>query len=323
MGGNGENARRAAWSTYWSSGRLHSCAEGAADNYDGAIGRFWRGIAERLRPGGRLLDLATGNGPLPLLFWQQKAGDVSIDAVDLAMLSPSWHQPGLHGGIRFHQGVALESLPFDDDAFDLVVSQYGIEYADQGRAIVECARVAAPDATVALVMHHAGSVLVTVGREEAAHQERLLAEDGLLASARMVLPWIAHARDGQVAADESARQAKLRYNRAMQDLGEAIAGSQAPDLLVEARANVHALLAGVSTRSLATASRALDSYGAQLEAARLRTSEMVACALDRPGLEAMAEALRVALPHHRVECEELAQAEGVLGWTMVAAPEAG
>src|SRR5262245_25972595 len=107
MSGGSENARRDAWSSYWSSARLHSCAEGAADNYGGAIGHFWRGVAERLRPGGRMLDLATGNGPLPWLFWQQKAGGVRIDAVDMATLSPSWHQPGLHDQIHFHPGVAL------------------------------------------------------------------------------------------------------------------------------------------------------------------------------------------------------------------------
>ncbi len=245
-----------------------------------------------------------------------------IDAVDMAMLSPSWHRPGLHDRIRFHSGVPLESLPFDDGTFDLVVSQYGIEYADRSKAIAECARVAAEGASVALVMHHVGSVLVAVGREELGHKERLLAPVGLLASARTVLPWIAHARDGQ-ALGESANRARARYNKAMQDVGEAIATSPAPDLLLEARANVHAVLSGVDSRSLAAASRALDAYAAQLEAARLRTSEMVASALDRSGLEAMASALRAALPRHRIECGELAQAEGVLGWTMVAAPAVG
>jgi ubiquinone/menaquinone biosynthesis C-methylase UbiE len=323
MSGSSEGARRDAWSSYWSSGRLHSCAEGVADNYGGAIGHFWRGVAERLRPEGRMLDLATGNGPLPWLFWQQKAGGVRIDAVDMATLSPSWHQPGLHDQIHFHPGVALESLPFEDGAFDLVVSQYGIEYADRNRALAECARVAAAEAVVALVMHHAGSVLVAVGKEELAHQERLLAPDGLLASARAAMPWIARARDGQPVAGEAANQVKARYNQVMQDIGEAIAASPAPDLLVEARANVHALLGSVRTSSLATAYRTLDAYVAQLEAARLRTAELVACALDRPGFDAMADALRAALPRHRIECGELAQAEGVLGWSLVAAPEEG
>ena len=323
MSDSGEKARREAWTAYWSSGRLHSCAEGTADNYEGVISHFWRGIAERLRPTGRVLDLATGNGPLPLLFWQQKAGDVRIDAVDMAKLSPSWHRPDLHGQIRFHPGVALESLPFADGVFDLVVSQYGIEYADRNRAIAECARVAASDATVALVVHHTGSVLVAVGKEELAHQERLLAPDGLLASARVVLPWIAHARAGQIGPDGSADQARRGYNQAMQDLGEAIAGSPAPDLLMEARANVHAWLSGVQSQSLPTTSSMLDAYAGQLEAARLRTSEMVDCALDQSGLDAMAGMPGAALPRHRIGCGELAQAEGVLGWTIVAVPEAG
>ena len=323
MSDSGQNARREAWTAYWSSGRLHSCAEGAADNYEGVINHFWRGIAERLRPAGRILDLATGNGPLPLLFWQQKAGDVRIDAVDMAALAPSWHRPGLHEQIRFHPGLALESLPFDDGVLDLVVSQYGIEYADRNRAIAECARVAASDATVALVVHHLGSVLVAVGREELEHQERLLAPHGLLASARVVLPWIARAREGQIASDGSADQARRGYNQAVQDLGEAIAGSSAPDLLVEARAYVHAVLFGARSQSLPVATRMLDAYAAQLEAARLRTSEMVSCALDQRGLDAMAEMLRAALPGHRIECGELAQTEGVLGWTIVAVPDVG
>src|SRR3546814_16929036 len=68
--------------------------------------------------------------------------------------------------LHFHSGVSAEALPFDDNSFDLVTSQYGIEYCDDVRTTPEVARVPAPDGRVALLLHHADSRLAQVAREE-------------------------------------------------------------------------------------------------------------------------------------------------------------
>lgn len=317
-----DESRRRAWSAYWSSGRLHSCAGSFQGNYAGAIGAFWRRLFGGLAPGSRVLDLATGNGPLPLLAWEARPGAVEVDAVDLADVAPAWFDPARHGGIRFHSRVRMEALPFATGTFDCVVSQFGFEYADRAAALAECLRVTRAGGGLALVMHHAGSVLARVGREELAHHARLRDGEGLLAAARGVAPWLARARGGQGVDADAANAARERYNRAMQDVAAAIAASPAPDLLLEVRDAVHGLLARVGPGGEAAALDALDAQAASLDAARLRTAEMVACALDEADAAALAGMLRQARPGIAVQYRELRQPEGVLAWSLLAGPPA-
>lgn len=324
MGPGEDNERREAWSSYWSSGRLHSCASGDQDNYGGAIAQFWRTFLERLPPPARLLDLATGNGPLPRLVWELHKDAADIDAVDLADVAPAWHSPSLHRGVRFHRSVRLEALPFADASFDGAMSQFGFEYARRAPALAECLRVLRPRAPIALVMHHAGSVLVAVGREELEHHGWLAGDDGLVEAARGVIPWLAQARAGIPAGDaERAARARARYNAAMQALAERAQQSTAPDLLLEARQSMHGLVARVPAGGADATLQSLDAYAGELARARLRTAEMVSHALDAAQLEDLRERLRSARPGQAVDCSELRQAEGVVAWSLVCAPPGG
>jgi ubiquinone/menaquinone biosynthesis C-methylase UbiE len=321
MTANEQDARRAAWSAYWAAGGLHSCIGSFAGNYSGAIGEFWRGEAAALADGARVLDLATGNGALPLLFWDLRAGRaLHVDAVDLAQVSPPWWRPDTHPGIAFHSGVAMERLPFADASFDLVASQFGFEYADRAPALAELLRVAGPRGRVALVMHHAGSVLVRVGRAEVANQKLLVAPDGLLDAAAAVIPWFAAARSGRdLARVADAHRDRERYNAAMRALATAIATATTPDLLLEARDHVQRLLAATGPDP-APALAALQAFRDALAAGALRSDEMVAHASTDSDASALVDAIRAARPGHLVECVPLRQHEGVLGWALRAVP---
>jgi hypothetical protein len=318
------DSRRQAWSSYWAQGALHSCIGSFDANYSGAIGAFWDALVAGIAPGARVLDLATGNGALPLRLWQRlgRAAQLRIDAVDLAALAPPWYRPETHPGIAFHSGVAMEALPFADGTFDRVVSQFGLEYGRRPEALHECLRVARADARLAFVLHHAGSVLVTVGHAELANQELLMAPDGLIAAARRVLPWIARARSGAgiPAADPRAAQDRNLYNAAVGRLGQAIADSAVPDALVEGRDWIHQLLSGVTGADVQARIDALDAYRQGMQSAALRTQEMLEHALDAAQAEAMARVFTAARPGCEVRCEPLFQREGVLAWGMVVSP---
>lgn len=317
-----DTARRAAWTSYWATGGLHSCTGSFSGNYSGAIGAWWTARFARLRPGQRLLDLATGNGPLPLMLRAQCQSDgLEVDAVDLAKVAPAWFDPARDHGIRFHSGVAMEALPFGDASFDLVVSQFGFEYARREPALRECLRVCRPDGGLALVMHHAGSVLVEVGRSELANQALLQAPGGLLEAAAAVLPWFARARAGEdLRGNPQALACREAYNAAVSDLAEHIDRSRAPDLLVETRDWIHRLLAAVGADA-GPALAALGAYRTAQDAAGLRTAEMIAHALSEDDVRALAEAIRGLRPGIAVNFEPLAQREGVLGWALSAGPE--
>lgn len=321
---NAPNARKEAWSSYWAGGALHSCVDSYGGNYAGAIGGFWRNCFGTLPPNTRVLDLATGNGPLPLLLWEQASAgkEVIVDAVDLALVSPPWHDPVQHVGLRFHSGVQMETLPFADVVFDLVISQFGLEYARWPDALLDAIRVMKPSGRAAFVLHHSDSVLARVARSETHNHAFLLAENGLLEAARCVIPWISRARQGAIDAASAAPAAacRQRYNLAMRQVAEQIEVSPVPDVLLEARAWVHGLLSGAETTDQTRQLSMLAEYREAMEGANLRTTELLGHALDAEGIEGMAEVFRRQLPAHDILYQALSQEEGILGWGLVATP---
>jgi ubiquinone/menaquinone biosynthesis C-methylase UbiE len=324
MSSSEATARRAAWSAYWATGGLHSCVGSFPGNYSGAIGAHWQAVFAQLRPGQRVLDLATGNGALPLLLGDQFAGGdgPQVDAVDLAEVAPAWYSADQRARIRFHSGVAMEQLPFADASFDLVVSQFGFEYAQRDAALREALRVARPSGGIAFVMHHAGSVLVQVGRAEIANLALLMAPGGLLEAAAAVIPWFARARAGAaLAGNPEALRCREGYNAAMRELDAHIEASPAPDLLLEARDRVHGVLAGVGADP-APSLQLLARCRAEWEAASLRTTEMIGHALDDHQVQALLARLRDARPGASIACEPLSQREGLLGWALRLEPAA-
>ena len=186
-----DQERRRVWSSFWEAGPLHSCHGSFADDYAGAIGDFWTEQFAGLSTSSSVLDLATGNGALPLVLWQRDPAHrpAQIDAVDLATVAPRWWKPEIHNGIVFHSGVHAEDLPFPDASYALVVSQFGLEYAPWPQALDEALRVCRPDGQLAFVMHHADSVIVQVGRSKHGHTNTLPSEQGLCGAAAGFLPW--------------------------------------------------------------------------------------------------------------------------------------
>lgn len=295
------DARRDSWSRYWAGGALHSCATSFDGNYDDAIGTFWRGICAGLNGAERVLDVATGNGALPRLLVDNLAAEgrlPSVDAIDLAAIDPEWTQlldPGVRQRIRFHAGVAIESLPFADATFDLVISQYGIEYSDLTRSLGEVARVLKPGGAVALVLHHQDSLPVRSGRAEIAHIDWLLSPGNLIDRARRLLPFLARlatpAGTASVQRDPDAAKARTRFNDAMRALESRAQTLPVPDLLFEAQAEVGRLLGSVVNIGERAARSQLQVVVDGIAGARLRQAELVAHALNRAGIDQLVAGL--------------------------------
>ncbi len=312
---NDADARRVAWSQYWSAGLLHSCPGSFAGNYSGAIAKFWESALGDMDAGARVLDIATGNGALPQMLLQRYGDGVSVDAVDAAQLAPTWFDPSRYPGIRFHSGILAETLPFEDAHFDYVVSQYGIEYAARPDACKEALRVLHPQGRLALVMHHSDSVLAQVASEEQHHFAWLLGRGGLLIAASGLSLWLAKARNGEnLRGNALAERARRLFNEVQEDLEARASASSVPDLLLEARHQVQQLLqqpqAGVP----------LARYADGLRAGQLRSAELLRFALSPMELDEWVAMLQAQRPHSRLEVTELRQAEGIMGWGLQLGP---
>jgi len=296
---NTKEERRAVWSRYWASGALHSCGTSYHDNYAGPIGTFWRDAFAALVPGDTVLDIGTGNGALPrLLLAVRPETSIECDAVDLAQIAPAWlrdAEPEQRQRVRLHGGVVAESLPFADGTFSLIVSQYGIEYADLSRAVPQVLRVLSSAGRIRLVVHHAASRPVQLAKDEIDHIDWLLADDGLLDLAAAMAPSMARAATASgraaLAGDSHANLVRAQFNGMQAAASARVAESTCPDVLHEVRESIGQTFRTAMVDGPDKAAQALSVLRNALAESRLRLDELRHHALDEQAAQALCEQL--------------------------------
>lgn len=318
-------ARSLAWSRYWRSGTRHSCPGSFADHYGDATQAFWRERFAQLAQDDRVLELGCGNGSL--IRWLAQVSPrwpAHYEAVDLAQLDEHWllQLPSdLRARVKLHARTSATRLPLDAASVNEVFSQYALEYFADEACWSEMARVLAPRATLAAIVHHRGSHLCRLAQAETTDSDWLLADDGALDRAAAMLPWLAmSATPDDMArrnADPAAAEARQRFNAAFAQLSERIAGSPFPDLLGEAAERTMRILEAVPTGGETHAREALQQLRAEIADNHLRVAELVGCALDRAGIEAWAQRLR-QMAFTSVEIGEIVEQGYLFGWSLVA-----
>lgn len=146
------------WTKYWQQGHLTSFGQDFTGNYTGSLKKVWSDFFEEMDENSTVLDIGTGNGALVDLALQSSK-NLQIVGVDSAKLSLQDNLCNIDN-VKFLEKTNAENLPFEDNKFDAVVSQFGIEYADLSKALPELARVLKPKGTFQLVMHDAKSSIV-------------------------------------------------------------------------------------------------------------------------------------------------------------------
>jgi SAM-dependent methyltransferase len=318
--------RRGLWSRYWATGMAHSCGTSYDSTYGGAIGDFWRDAFATLAADDRVLDIATGNGALPrLLLSLRPHASVEIDAVDIAQVAPAWIlqlDPAQRQRVRIHSGVSAESLPFADDRFALVVSQYGIEYADLSRAIPEALRVLTPGGRVRFLMHHALARPVVLAGHEIEHLDWLLQPGGLAdLAAAMIEPMVrATTAEGRtsLAADAAANQLRQRFNEVQAALKARLQTAACPDVLHEVRDWIARMFAMAPTGGLAGCTQALDQIRDALVDSRQRLLDLRLHALDEAAVQQCCE--RLGQTGLRTSATPLSDQGHLLAWAVCGDP---
>src|SRR5262245_61839744 len=103
-----------------------------------------------LRSGQKVLDVAAGNGNVTLAAARRWCEVISTDYVP-ALLDRGRARAAAEGlKVTFREADA-EALPFEDNAFDAVVSTFGVMFTpDQDRAAAELLRVCKPGGKIGL-----------------------------------------------------------------------------------------------------------------------------------------------------------------------------
>ena len=294
------------WSEYWRKGTITTFHGRFGQNYDGKVRDHWHAILDRLPKGARIVDLATGNGAIALLAAQhgrRHDKQFEITAVDYAEIDP----PSLFsktafaedlGIIRFLSNTPIEATGLPDDAFDLAVSQFGLEYADADATVAEIARILKPqDAAFASMIHHADSAIVRQAREGV---EQILAceKSGLHAAIRDLLGRLDKlaARGKDAAEDERAKELRTAINRVLAGLNQWGRQFGDPSQIVYYIENSMATFNPRVSGGMSLAERLamLRQVAAETEAYKQRMRDLTSAALDDAALAHLVGQIRDA-----------------------------
>jgi SAM-dependent methyltransferase len=163
---------RQSWTDFWQRGELTTLTH-FRDGYSGELAAFWHALVERLADGARVVDLATGNGAVPMVLLQHARTlglRLELEGVDVAGIDPVAHAGRRAewladlATIRFHAGTPLERTGLASSQYHLVTSQYGIEYGDLDAAADEIARLLKPGGLFGAIIHSADSNVAITAR---------------------------------------------------------------------------------------------------------------------------------------------------------------
>ena len=273
------------WETYYRGGGLVTCPTGQEPNYTLEAREVWETFFRTLPENARIVDIGTGNGPIPLIAKEcaDRAGRrFEIHGVDLAQIAPGRDVPDgarLFEGIRFHPGVSAERLPFEAASVDAVTGQYALEYADVPRVLAEVARVLKPGGRAQFVTHHRDSV-VLANAGPTFGQFRLLFEQTRLL--RRLHRFLDLERAGRGSVQGAARE----LESALRQVDAALAAqSGSQPVLAMAQDVTRRSLAERRTVPPSTLDAGIERVERELRGSWRRLQDLERCALDQSAAE--------------------------------------
>lgn len=137
------------WSAYWEQGGTEGevFVSNKGERHP-ALAEYWRAIFAEVRDGSSVLDIASGAGSIFASLSDEHGFD--LYATDIASVALDQLSARIADVTTIM--ASADSLPFGDRTFDVVVSQFGIEYAGID-AFAEAARVVAGGGRLVVLAH--------------------------------------------------------------------------------------------------------------------------------------------------------------------------
>ncbi len=143
-----------SWDTYW-HGAQHGAAYTAGGTSHPLVLSFWEDFFKKPSTHSRtprIIDIASGSGAVvdsaKAAFGGQLPDFTCLDISDSAISMLQKRFPEVHGIV-----ADACSIPLESTSFDIVTSQFGIEYAGL-EALDEVLRLVAPGGQLALLLHY-------------------------------------------------------------------------------------------------------------------------------------------------------------------------
>lgn len=303
------------WESYYREGAAVSCPLGIEPGYTLEVRDSWLQLFAALPGQARILDIGTGNGPVPVIAREAATAlgrDFEIHGLDLARIDPHRflkEAARLLAGVQFHAEVAAESLPFESGSFDAVTGQFALEHMDVERVLAEVARVLKPGGRAQFILQHRDSIIAETAEESLRHASIVLDET-------KVFRKLARYLEAERTAPRSAPEAWQEIVAAGQRLQQEAATARNSMLLMSNLEFLRLLFDRRKTASLPELQRIVERMEADLRASVRRLQDMVAVAQsaeDIARLVAIAEGLGFGDVHFEAQ---LFDARHLVGWRL-------
>lgn len=283
------------WDAFWRA-REKAVAQEDAGARDPAPARYWeayfREAIER-NPRARIMDIACGNGAVTAIAMaaaQDAGANVDMHCVDYSMSAVD------ELCMRFPEveGVACDArkIPYQDGEFDIVVSQFGIEYAGP-EAFAEAARLVTTGGTMTALAHLADGAInrecadnlaVAVALREA--QLMSLARDAFKSGFDLIAGKISEPEFQE--ADKRLAPAVEVAKQILKDKGPLAAGG----LLANLYRDIGHMYTRMQNYVPGEIFAWFDGMSDELVSYEGRMASMTRCALDTPGIQSVAAGIR-------------------------------
>ncbi|GMG87272.1 class I SAM-dependent methyltransferase [Biformimicrobium ophioploci] len=296
------------WSKFWEQGYITTFGSSLKNNYSGSLKSFWQEQFSLLADGSRILDVATGNGAIAVLaadYSLELRKGFSVYGADASTISAGVTESNspARSAVQFLSETPCEELPFEDDYFALVTSQYGVEYSNLERSAKEIYRILKPGGSFQAVIHHADSNLLKSSRSELEIYRYVL-------DTAQVYPVLKKYIEHYQGKADQLRQVGAQLNHGINSLRQQFGTMP---LAREVQADISALARKIKTGDSKTLFIEIDSRAAELVAARSRLQDMVAAAVSDP---AQFEGIFRAAGFEGVTMSELNNEQGLIGWLL-------
>jgi SAM-dependent methyltransferase len=283
------------WDAFWRA-REKAITQEDAGARDRAPALYWEAFFQEAlanNPRARIIDVACGNGAvtaIALAAAQDAGANVDMHCVDYSMSAVD----ELRKQYPEVEGTACDAraLPYQDGEFDIVVSQFGIEYAGHD-AFVEAARLVATGGTLTAIAHLADGAIneecadnlaVAVALREA--QLMLLVRDAFTAGFDLIAGKISDPEFQE--ADKRLAPAVEVAKQILADKGPLAAGG----LLASLYRDIGHMYTRMQNFVPAEIFAWIDSMSGELVSYEGRMASMTRCALDEQGVQGIAGAIR-------------------------------
>lgn len=143
------------WERYWQGRQSDASGALTGVEHDQALQKFWQQSLRSLDADRALADFACGAGTV--LKTAHQLGFTHLTGIDVSRSALETLQRALPD-VGICQS-SVDAVPLPDQHFDILVSQFGLEYAGAHAACQEAQRLLTPGGTFLAVMHMAGGAI--------------------------------------------------------------------------------------------------------------------------------------------------------------------